>query len=173
MKDNNDKHQVVMSREMYESLLRFAEEGAKHIPALSPHYKLNRVKWHVRKYNTVLRHERQMEVANAEIEYQSQKRDVARVLKHYSGKEVWFFSPYIYRNSRPVFYKGVVRCRSPLDKIKIRLVAEDGSRTDVSLENVRLDLPEGYVYHTTGDWAQTAIFAGTEGTTLSGLGQKQ
>jgi len=75
MKDNNNKQEVIIASEMYEALIRLAEEGAKHIKPTAPPFALSRIKWHARKFNKHLRIARAPQVV---IETQILKRDKAR-----------------------------------------------------------------------------------------------
>jgi hypothetical protein len=160
MKVNNDPHQVVLSREMYDDLLALAkagEESSFDYPHLDSVRSVSRLQWHVRKFNTNLHLERQ-----AEVKIQLRGRNEARarmrkLLEDYSGKEVWQQHPSAKQEGAPVYYKVTLVGRARSNKQKVTVRYQHGDTTlDVAIGLIFIELPDNYTFWTNGPWQYLA-----------------
>lgn len=169
MKENKDKHQIVMSREMYDELYNMAatyarnsEEGCR-VPGSpdNPISRLGKVRRHVQKYNKPLHEERQVEVAKNAAEYRELRNRVIDLVVNHVGQIVWV------KSQTPVprglvlgvtFYLAYeVVGRSELGKLAVKVVSKvGGDLSDIHVAALHKDLPEGYTYTTTGMGSYTA-----------------
>lgn len=163
MKENKDKHQVVMAREMYDELYSMAatharnsEEGCR-VPGQpdNPISRLAKVRRHVQKYNKPLHEERQVQVAKNAAEYRRLRNVVIDLVVNHVGDIVWFKS----RSPAPrgldegiEFYIAYeVVGRSELSKLAIKVVPKTGGCvSDKHISALYTELPEGYTYETEG-----------------------
>jgi len=170
MKENKDKHQVVMAREMYDELYSMAatharnlEEGCREpgLPgnALS---RLAKVRRHVQKYNKPLHEERQVQVAKSAAEYRRLRELVIDLVVNHVGQIVWVKSQApapVGLDVRPTFYIAhEVVGRSELGKLVVKVTPMvGGPLSDKHVSSLTKELPEGYTYETEGMGAYIAF----------------
>jgi hypothetical protein len=169
MKENKDKHHIVMAREMYDELYNMAATHARNsedgcrVPGLpdNPISRLGKIRRHVQKYNKPLHEERQVEVAKNAAEYRRLRSRVIDLVVNHVGQIVWVKS----QTPAPMgldvgvtFYIAYeVVGRSELGKLAVKVAPKVGNGlSDKHVASLYKDLPEGYTYTTSGMGAYTA-----------------
>ena len=155
MKDNLDPHQVVMSREMYDDLMKLATVGEDEW-FLDDVRELSRIKWHIRKYNAPLRAERKIELMEEFERVTKAKEKLFSLLDRYTGKEVWQCHPSCKRHYFPTYFKVTLLGRSQTDKQRVVIRYENGGKGHVPVDWIIAELPPGYVFETEGVWGGLA-----------------
>lgn len=160
MNVNKDRHQVVLSREMYNDLVAWAklgvEESYSHeYDELTP---LQKIQWHARKYNTDLHLERKAEVAEEARIREEFKKRYKELLSNFSGKQVWQRHPTSKCEGEPVYYKVVLLGRARNDKSKVYVRYENGGKLEVDINLIVTEIPANYVYWVCGVWNQLATY---------------
>lgn len=165
MKVNNDKHEVHLSREMYDALLAWATVGVQEsysseYDELTP---LQKIKWHARKFNTQLHIERDQELAKEERETRKNKRELFRFLKENTGKQAWWFHDRPREGGEYALLPIRIIGRSRKDKTKVLVeklpystVTTAGEKMELPIWKIIVDLPDGAVTWNEGPWAGTA-----------------
>jgi len=153
MKENKDRHQVVIAREMYDDLMYLAAIGDNERNGDTA--TVSQVRRHAQKYNKHLHEERQVEVAKQEAEYRELRGKVIAMIISHTGEMVWLRQvapPQPGLTERPVFYLGCqVVGRSEHGKLFVKIKNMDGTNMrDIHIKALRLELPEGYVYEESG-----------------------
>lgn len=83
MKENHDKHQVIMSVENYEALLRAADKSTPMLPR-----ELRKITRHVRKFNSPQRAKRAIELKEEEAAKWLLRTRTKKLVKDFEGKTV-------------------------------------------------------------------------------------
>lgn len=131
MKVNHDKHEVHLSREMYDDLIRLALMGEDQLILKSQYREgsvVSRVKRHARKFNRSLHLERKDEVLEEETRIVIHKHSVQLFVRRHINKEV-YFHPYFIATGvdKEVLLKGTVLSRGQTYKDRIMVRCESGS----------------------------------------------
>lgn len=154
MKDNQDPHQVVMGREVYDDLMKLATV-AENECVVDDVLELARIRWHIRKYNAPLRAQRKIELMEELDRVNRAKEKLFSLLEHYTNKEVWQRHPSSKRYGLPVYFKVTLLGRAR-DKRRVIVRYENGSTLAIPAEGILTALPEGYKYLTEGIWERMA-----------------
>lgn len=143
MERNNDPHQVVMSREVYNQLMSYATVGAHEHGHELPAAMLR----HIRKFNPVLSLEHQAEVKLEQEKFIGYRKAVIALLGRKAGQKV-----YVSENGDVL--KGMTLLSVvPGCKDRVRLRATRTSQEQhVHISNVIESLPLGHVFETEGYW---------------------
>lgn len=170
MKENKDRHQIVMAREMYDELYSLAATHARNseqdsrVPCLpdSPISRLAKVRRHVQKYNKPLHEERQVQVAKNAADYRRLRSLVIDLVVNHVGEIVWVKSqspaPRGLDEGVTFYIAYEVVGRSELGKLAVKVIPKvGGCLTDKHVAALHKDLPEGYTYTTVGMGAYTAF----------------
>jgi len=158
MKVNKDHNQVVLSREMYADLLSWAKVGVAESYSyehdeLTP---IQKIQWHARKFNANLHLERKAEVAE-ELRVRNEFKKVYKnLLSNYSNKQVWERHPNSKLEGEPVYHRVILLGRARNDKSKVTVRYENGGKLEVPVERILIEIPEDYVYWTSGIWKNLA-----------------
>jgi uncharacterized protein YjiS (DUF1127 family) len=135
MKENFDKHHVILSREMFDELRLAAMRGDFEANTRT----VPRVMRHVRKYNLPLHQERLAELAKEQNEWHEKRRRVIAVINEYHGtnKQV-----YVHMGAN-TFHKAVILGKSPIHKLHVRVLMPYVSKTPASIgiNDIYLELP--------------------------------
>lgn len=157
MKVNKDHHQVVLSREMYDALMVLAVRGEEDSYTTDiDDVPISKIRWHARKYNTHLHLERKAEVAEERRVRSEFKKRYKHLLSNYSNKQVWQRHPSSKNEGEPVYYKVILLGRARNDKSKVCVRYENGGKLEVDVALIVTEIPEDYVYWTSGIWNQLA-----------------
>jgi hypothetical protein len=153
MKVNKDKYQVVVSREMYDDLMRLAIIGDYESSGNGE--TAAKVRRHVRKYNKHMHEERQVEVAKDAAEYRRLRSKVIALISTHGGEMVWRKSktpPPPGLSEGYTFYLGCkVVGRSELNKLCVKVRNMDGTgNSDIHIDALLTELPEGYEFDPSG-----------------------
>lgn len=154
MKDNLDPHQVVMSREAYDDLIKLATVGEDEC-VVDDVRELTRIKWHIRKFNAPLRAERKIQLMEELEQVAKAKEKLFTLLHYYTGKEVWQRHPSCKRYGLPTYFKVTLLGRAR-NKQQVLVRYENGGKLDVPVDWIITRLPVGHVYCTEGMWSQLA-----------------
>jgi hypothetical protein len=84
MKENHERHEVHLSTEVYETLVRLARVGAA-----TQNRTTSKLERHARKFNSVLRGWRKAEVQAGATIHKENREAVKRWLREYAGKEIF------------------------------------------------------------------------------------
>lgn len=165
MKENKDKYEVHLSREMYDALVAWAKVGEEHsyqlgIDAPTPLVDIDR---HVRKYNEPLR-EKSKEVREAEKRlFAERKKAVYDFVNANAGKQVWWLHRRGDRGRSYALLPIQVLSVSDKDKTKVKLkqlsygsIVSQGTRVHLDLSELMSELPEGAVVFRSGEWSGSA-----------------
>lgn len=83
MKENHDKHQVVLAVENYEALLKAASESPR-----SNSREIAKIKRHVRKFNSPQKAKRAVELKEEETQKWCRREDAKKLVREFEGKSV-------------------------------------------------------------------------------------
>jgi len=159
MKENKDRHQIVIAREMYDDLIRLADIGAHERDGHNG--VVRTVRRHAQKYNKHLHEERQVEVVKDAAEYRRLRSEVIDLVVNHIGQIVWVKSkspaPRGLEEGVTFYIAYEVVGRSELSKLAVKVAPKVGSGlSDKHISALRKDLPEGYTYTTVGMGSYTA-----------------
>jgi hypothetical protein len=170
MKENKDRHQVVMAREMYDELYSMAATHARNSEQDSPIKgspdsvisRLAKVRRHVQKYNTPVHEDRQAQVKKDAAEYRRLRELVIDLVVNHVGQIVWVKSQAPAPRGldvRPTFYIAhEVVGRSELGKLAVKVApVVGGPLSDKHVSSLTKELPERYTYQTEGMGAYIAF----------------
>lgn len=90
MKENHDPHQIVISREYFEELVRIAQRKDTNLRTWFKDVKLiPRILWHVRKYNTAYKAQQAILRETKQKEWNELRSRVIDLIKNYEDKVVY------------------------------------------------------------------------------------
>jgi hypothetical protein len=153
MKENKDRHQVVMAREMYDNLMHLASIG--DYERNGNNETVAKVRRHVQKYNKPVHEERQAVVQQDATQYRELRNRVIALITSHVGEMVWrkcLTPPPPGLTEGHTFYLACkVVGRSELNKLAVKVKNMDGSGfTDIHISALHVDLPEGFVFEPDG-----------------------
>jgi len=153
MKENNDPHQIVISREYFDELVRMAKRqpyssdvtGGKGVLASMRHDRLTlpRILWHVRKFNTRYKEEQTKQREDKQTEWKRLRNQTIDLLKNYEGKVVYVDGFHPANKHLPMLLIGRGH-KSKLHVMVKRIIDNqpDGDAEDVHIRNIVTELPE-------------------------------
>lgn len=159
MKENNDKHQIVLSREYFDRILEAALSPGS-FGQLKP-AEVTSIQWHVRKYNSAYRDEKRKERETMEAAYKKHRAHAIALLNGYIGKTVYVRTISMTGIVIPCKLRGTgqYKCavvveappttrhpasrRPPISKS----APKDKHLISCPASNVQLEPPAGYLFH--------------------------
>jgi len=102
MIENHDKNQVIMSVENYEALVIASSKGIGMLPR-----ELNRIKRHVRKFNSPQKEKRAAQLKDEETRKWCLRQEATKLVKTHEGKTVIVL--YKYPDKAPVGVPGTLK----------------------------------------------------------------
>jgi hypothetical protein len=164
MKDNNNPDQVVIARELYDELTRYADsfaymqkEGALTVVEGNATLKrVSRIKWHARKFNKQLRVERKVNLALELDRVRQSKKALFALLTVCTGKQVWL-QVHPIPTGETVYIPVTLLGRGVRYKEFALIKMKGGEKVEKPIHMLLPELPEGFHYHTLGRYHGLAI----------------
>jgi hypothetical protein len=143
MNENKDSHQIVLSREYFDQLVKLAKRSDRPAGRVNhPNQTIvDRVLWHVRKYNVAYKEEQAVQRLASEKELRELRKRVKHLVKNYVGKEVYVKS--IGENAfEPAIVVGASYDKF---KVKVRLYKFNGAfrsyTQDMNIRCIQIENP--------------------------------
>lgn len=165
MKKNDDANQVVIDSKLYDSLMLIASEAGKSFNKINSDEgfisdvgkQLVKIRNHVCKFNTARHEIRKVERSQVAKKREQRRKELMDFVKANCGKEMWQLQPSMTRNGACVYYKVTPMRRSQNNKDLLTIRYAYGFKALASHHSLFTELPEGYQYHDTGNWAGMAM----------------